>query len=101
MARIVASEQQVVVPQIQPAQVDQLKSLSQRSSSHSIQAPTRYGQWADSSQLNDDAISPYGDGDVLIMEEGEPSSYQEASASKEKHDRVDCSNGDRDVITKQ
>ena len=85
---VMEQEEQVIVgvPQIQPAAADQPESSTRRTSSRSTRAPTRYGQWADSSKLDDIDIAPEDDQMALILEEGEPSSYQEACASEQKHE---------------
>ena len=77
----------VGVPQIQPATAeDQPESSTRRTSTRSTRAPNRYGQWADSSRLDDVDIAPEDDDMALILEEGEPSSYHEACASEQKHE---------------
>ncbi|OAE27641.1 hypothetical protein AXG93_3337s1030 [Marchantia polymorpha subsp. ruderalis] len=48
-------------------------------------APTRYGSWANSSNLHDRELEDRDDdGNAFILEEGEPSSYREAQASTDK-----------------
>lgn len=48
-------------------------------------APTRYGSWANSSNLHNRELEDRDDdGNALILKEGEPSSYREAQASTDK-----------------
>ena len=52
-----------------------------------VKLPRGYGQWANSSLLEDKDLSlDEEDGSALILEEGEPSSYHDALVSSEKHE---------------
>ena len=80
-------QQELVIvgePHHMPAQIDQPESSTRRTSSRTRNAPERFGQWVDTTQLGDYDLSPQDDDRALILEEGEPSSYYEARASMEK-----------------
>ncbi|OAE35897.1 hypothetical protein AXG93_4259s1010 [Marchantia polymorpha subsp. ruderalis] len=68
-----------------PNDRDQPKMSTRRSLYGVSRAPTRYGSWVNSFNLHDQELEDRDDdGNALILEEGEPSSYREAQASTDK-----------------
>jgi hypothetical protein len=70
---------------IAPDDLDQAKTSTKRSSSRTSNASETYGTWANSFLLKEnDIIGDQEDGDNLILEEKESSSYNKAQSCEAK-----------------